>query len=343
MIITLTANPSIDRTISLPGALVRGSVVRSADVTDQPGGKGVNVSRVVAASGGRTRAVLPAHSADPLVRALDDLGLKVTAVPRGSESRVNIALTEPDGTTTKINSPGAPLPGETRRALLAAVSDFAGAADWLVLSGSLPLGVDEDWYADAVRTLRPAGARIAVDASDGPLTALAERFPDCAPDLLKPNADELAQLAGADAGRLESAAAAGDPAPAVLAGRALIDRGVGEVLITLGPGGAILVTPDGAWHGLPAPITPHSTVGAGDSSLAGYLLAHSAGAEPAQRLRRAIAFGSAAAALPGTTLPSPADAAPLAERVRVDPATAPAGPAPTEPTGSSSTAPPSPL
>lgn len=332
MIVTLTANPSIDRTISLPGPLVRGSVARSGEVTDQPGGKGVNVARVVAAAEAPTRAVLPADSADPLVRSLDDLGVKITAVPRGSGSRVNIALTEPDGTTTKVNSPGAPLPDESRRALLAALSDLAGATDWLVLSGSLPLGVDEDWYAEAVRTLRPTGARIAVDASDGPLLALAERFPQCAPNLLKPNAEELAQLAGADARRLESAAAAGDAGPAVRAGRALLDCGVEAVLITLGAAGAVLVAGSGAWHGRPPAITPQSTVGAGDSSLAGYLLAHSAGAEPAQRLRRAIAYGSAAAALPGTTLPTPADAAPLADRIRVDPA----------PTGSPSTAPPSP-
>ena len=87
----------------------------------------------------------------------------------------------------------------------------------------------------------------------------------------------------------------------------LIDRGIGAVLATLGAAGAVLVDKDGAWLATPPPIVPRSTVGAGDSSLAGYLRAEVAGAPAPQRLQMAVAYGSAAAALPGTTLPSPAE------------------------------------
>ena len=89
------------------------------------------------------------------------------------------------------------------------------------------------------------------------------------------------------------------------AARQLVDRGVGAVLATLGAAGAVLVDQTGSWMASPPPIAPLSTVGAGDSSLAGYLRAEVTGAPPAQRLQMAVAYGGAAAALPGTALPSP--------------------------------------
>jgi 1-phosphofructokinase len=86
-----------------------------------------------------------------------------------------------------------------------------------------------------------------------------------------------------------------------------VNRGVGTVLATLGAAGAVLVDRTGSWLATPPPITPRSTVGAGDSALAGYLRADVAGAEPPQRLQMAVAYGSAAAALPGSALPGPAE------------------------------------
>jgi 1-phosphofructokinase len=156
-----------------------------------------------------------------------------------------------------------------------------------------------------VRALRPWGCRIAVDTSDAPLLALAAQFPDAAPDLLKPNSEELAQLTGADPELLEAAAAAGDPSACVEAARTLVARGVGAVMATLGGAGAVLVTADGAWYATPPPITLRSTVGAGDSSVAGYVLAHTRDLSAPDRLRLAVAYGSAAASLAGTALPRP--------------------------------------
>ncbi|HML49993.1 MAG TPA: 1-phosphofructokinase [Propionicimonas sp.] len=315
MIVTLTANPSLDRTVTLGAPLQRGEVQRAESVTVEPGGKGINVARVVHSAGHPVRAVLPADANDPILRGLDALDLPYRTVRLGAPVRTNLALTEPDGTTTKINESGPELAGETVEALARLLVLESERADWVVLSGSLPPGVPVDWYAQLVRALRPWGCRIAVDTSDAPLQVLAASFDQAAPDLIKPNAFELAQLTGADPVALEAGAAAGDPSLSVAAARTLVEAGVAAVLVTLGAAGAVLVTGTGSWWGSPAPITVRSTVGAGDSSVAGYILAETRGLAEPERLRQAIAHGSAAAALAGTQLPRPDQLDPAAVQV----------------------------
>jgi len=316
MIVTLTANPSVDRTVTLPEPLRRGAVHRAIATTSHPGGKGVNVARVITAANVPAVAVLPGNATDPLLLALTDAGIDHRGIAFPGTARTNLTITEPDGTTTKINEPGATLSVETRAALTDCLRELAADASWVALSGSLPPGVPVGWYADLVAALRSLPVRIAVDTSDAPLLALAAEFGRVAPDLIKPNAEELGQLAGVDGTELEAAAEAGDPNPTARAARTLIENGgPAAVLATLGGAGAVLVTEGGAWHATPPPIAVASTVGAGDSSLAGYLLADLDGADPAERLARAVAYGSAAAALPGTALPSPADTNPGAVTV----------------------------
>ena len=330
MIVTLTPNPSLDRTVTLPGPLVRGGVNRLSGVVVEPGGKGVNVARVLVSAGQPAAAVLPAAAHDPLLLALEaaaaapsagSAALSTRAVTVAAPARINTAVTEPDGTTTKLNEPGAALsPQEVdavETALLEAVTaaaagEGAGARHWAVLSGSLPPGVPADWYARLVRLLRESapGLRIAVDTSDEPLAALAAGLPESAPDLVKPNGEELGQLVGLPADRamaLEEGAAHGDLAPVADAARILVDLGLGAVMATLGPAGAVLVTGGGAWHATAPRVPVASTVGAGDSSVAGYVLADVRGGDEPERLRTAMAYGSAAASLPGTTLPTPGD------------------------------------
>lgn len=305
MIVTLTANPSLDRTVALDAALTRGEVHRAAEVTVEPGGKGINVARVAHYAGHPARAILPADPADPILRGLDELRLPYRTVPLPQSVRTNLTLTEPDGTTTKINEPGPTLSATVVEALARLLVLESERADWVVLSGSLPPGVPSGWYADLVRALRPWGCRIAVDTSDQPLLSLAAHFPDSAPDLIKPNSDELAQLTGTDAATLEAAAQAGDASASVVSAQSLVARGVGAVLVTLGAAGAVLATADGAWRAVPPRITVRSTVGAGDSSVAGYVLAETRGLPAPERLRLAVAYGSAAASLAGTQLPRP--------------------------------------
>ena len=163
--------------------------------------------------------------------------------------------------------------------------------------------MEDGFYADLVTALRPAGARLAVDTSDAPLAALAARLPDAAPDLVKPNGEELGQLAGVDGAELERRAVDGDTGPVVAAARALRERGVGAVLVTLGGAGAVLVDDDETWFANAPAVQVRSTVGAGDSALAGYLLAGARGLPPRDRLAWAVGHGSVAASLPGTGLP----------------------------------------
>jgi 1-phosphofructokinase len=315
MIVTLTANPSLDRTVALSGPLERGEVQRAVSVSQESGGKGVNVSRALVASGLETIAVLPGGDSDPVLSGLQDAGVPFAAMAIHEPLRTNVALTEPGGVTTKINEPGPVLDEDAQEALIRLLLERAKGATWVVLAGSLPPGVPSDFYATITRRLRSAGPgssvpQIAVDSSGAPLAASiadgASGAVSGKPDLLKPNAEELAELAAAAGFASVSTAEEleADPEAAAAAAAAVVRSGVGAVLATLGSKGAVLVTADGAWLATHPPVTAVSTVGAGDSSLAGYLLAAGQGAAPADCLRQAVAHGAAAASLPGSTVPA---------------------------------------
>ena len=303
MIVTLTANPSLDRTVELAAPLQVGGVQVARGAREDAGGKGINVSRVCAASDVPTLALLPLAADDPFAVALQATGIPAVPVPVAGHARANITITDPDGETTKVNLRGAALSDTERAAVVDAVVGSCEGAQWLVLAGSLPPGVPEDFYVEAISAVRrrwaDAAPRIAVDTSGSALTAVVAHG---RPDLIKPNEHELADLAGI---ALDPDA---DLVAAVLpVARRLVPERVGAALVTLGGDGAVLVTADGAWAGRPPRIRVHSTVGAGDSSLAGYLIADARGAEPAERLRSSIRYGAAAASLPGTQAPRPSD------------------------------------
>lgn len=290
MILTVTPNPSLDRTYEVP-SLDRGEVLRAhADRVD-PGGKGVNVSRAVAAAGFRTTAVLPLGGAPGTVLAelLGSQGVDVTAVSISGRTRSNVSLAEPDGTLTKVNSPGPELSPEESALLLETVRTCAGSPTWIACCGSLPRGLAPGWYAELVTRAHEAGARVALDTS-GPalLAALPAR-----PDVIKPNAAELAEAVGRPLPTL---------ADAVKAAEELRSLGAGAVLASLGADGQLLVSAEGTFYGTAPVDTVRSNVGAGDASLAGFLIAGGAGA-PA--LASALAYGAAAVQLPGSAVPTP--------------------------------------
>ncbi|MGO4690764.1 1-phosphofructokinase family hexose kinase [Glaciibacter sp. 2TAF33] len=300
MIVTLTPNPSLDRTVELAEPLTRGAVQRAVAAHQEPGGKGVNICLALTASGVPSLAILPGDDSDPVLVALRAQGIPHLALPIGATLRSNIAITEPDGATTKLNEPGPELSQEQQGALIELTVREADGADWLVLAGSLPPGVPATFYGDITRELRrrfgDRAPRVAIDSSGAPLAAAIP----AGPDLIKPNAEELAELTGfPDAAALEA-----DPALAATVARTLVDAGVGAVLATLGSHGAALVTADGCWLAVGPPIVARSTVGAGDSALAGYLLKTLTGASAPESLRQAAAHGAAAASLPGSTVPA---------------------------------------
>ncbi|WP_344067125.1 1-phosphofructokinase [Microbacterium pumilum] len=303
MIVTLTANPSLDRTITLERALRPGEVQSAASAREDAGGKGINVARVIAAAGVETIAVLPLAPDDPFDAALRSSGVTARRVPIHGHVRANLTITDPAGVTTKLNLPGATLDATDRAAVIDAVVAASAGARWLVLAGSLPPGAGAGFYVDVVAAVRAAhGAQAPLIAADTSGRALTEVVAHAAPDLIKPNDEELAALAGAELDGGDDLAG-----EMLRVARSLVPSRTRAALVTLGEHGAVLITADGAWHAAAPRIQVASTVGAGDSSLAGYLLAEVGGASPEDRLRRAVRYGAAAASLPGTQAPTPED------------------------------------
>jgi 1-phosphofructokinase len=308
MIVTLTPNPSLDRTVSITD-LQRGEVHRATASRLDPGGKGVNISRALTAHKARTLAVLPAGGPQGhlLAELLADAGIAVAIVPISGSTRANLALVEPDGTTTKINEPGPLLPGSEIEALLAgAVDTLAEQPSWLVGSGSLPPGVDDDLYAGLVRRCRAAAVRVAIDASGRPLRLAVA----AGPDLIKPNLEEFEELVDRPLNTL------GDVLDAA---NDLVTSGVGTVVVSLGGQGALLVSASMIAHAVAPVAAPLSTVGAGDALLAGYLYATGSGSSDVEALSVGVAWGAAAVSLPGSRMPTPSDVAGIQVSLTTEP------------------------
>jgi 1-phosphofructokinase len=295
MIVTVTPNPSLDRTYEVP-SLERGEVLRATADRVDPGGKGVNVSRAVAAAGQRTIAVLPLGGPEGalLTRLLAEQGIEAAGVEISGRTRINISIAEPDGTLTKVNAAGPHLCPAESEALLDAVRTRSVGADWIACCGSLPRGLAPSWYAELVLRAHRAGARIALDTSGPSLLAALRQYPD----VVKPNAAELAQAVGRPLATIGDAVKAADE---------LRTMGARAVLASLGADGQLLVDDTGTYYGRAAVDTVRSNVGAGDASLAGFLVAGGAG-EAA--LASAVAHGAAAVQLPGSVMPAPADLKP---------------------------------
>ncbi|OEU86949.1 1-phosphofructokinase [Streptomyces abyssalis] len=307
-VVTVTPNPSLDRTYEVD-RLARGAVLRAAADRVDPGGKGVNVSRALAAAGRSTVAVLPLGGPEGalLAELLGRRGIEVAGVPVRESTRVNISLAEPDGSLTKINAAGPEISSDEAEALMETVGERAAGAGaaWIVCCGSLPRGLPPAWYAGLVARAHEQGIRIALDTSGPALSAaLRER-----PDVVKPNADELAEAVG------RPLATVGD---ALKAAEDLRHAGAGAVLASLGATGQLLVDATGTYFGSAPSVAVRSDVGAGDASLAGFLAAGGAGAGP-QALTSAVAHGLAAVQLPGSAMPRPADLHPDDVTVTTEP------------------------
>ncbi|GAB3689569.1 1-phosphofructokinase family hexose kinase [Angustibacter aerolatus] len=299
MITTVTANPSLDRTLHLP-RLEPGRVNRATRTLVEPSGKGVNVALGLHGAGVSARAVLPVGGASgtELVGLLDALGLAHVDVPVAGAVRSNVSLVEADGRTTKVNEPGPTLAPDEVAALLDAARASSARGEWVVWAGSLPGGFSPQRLADAVADARAAGRRVALDCSGQALVTALSRDGEQLPHLVKPNAEELAELAGRPLPTLGDVLdVAGD----------LVRRGVRTVLVSLGGDGAVLVDADltEPLHGRAQAGAVVNTVGAGDAFLAGWLAAADGGAAPADALAAALRSGAAAVEHEGTLLGTP--------------------------------------
>lgn len=304
MILTVTLNPSLDRTIEV-ASLEPGAVNRALRTRLDPGGKGVNVTRALLANGHDSRAVVPLGGPDgaQLLALLEAERVLVSSVPVAGHTRSNVTVAEPDGSVTKLNEPGASLTPAELETLTGLVLELSAPGDWVVLCGSLPPGVDEGEYAAMTRLLRGSGRRVAVDTSGPALRHAVE----ARPELVKPNREELTEVVGRELSCL---------ADVLAAAHEIHERGVEHVLVSLGADGAALVGPGEGPDlvGTSFVADPRSTVGAGDAFLAGYLSALSTPADPspgadgrALTLRTALAWGAAAVRLPGSVMPTPTD------------------------------------
>lgn len=298
MIVTVTANPSVDRTYRLR-ALQPGELNRATSGWVEASGAGVNVGLVlrrlgvparmiVTAGGSEGRQLGDLLSATGFDKVIYDGGdwwvrrherlATFTLVPVRGATRVNVTHLVDGAAPTRINEPGTMLvPEEVDRVVAATGAVLAtGRVSWLACCGSLPVGTDPGLVRRLVEAAHAAGVPVAVDASGPALaTAVASRA-----DLLKPNREELAEVAGRPIDSLTDA---------ITAAREIRSRSGGTVLASLGADGAVLVTATGGWHAAAPHINPVNTTGAGDALLAGYLA--DTAADPPVRLAHAVAIG----------------------------------------------------
>ena len=289
---TVTLNPSVDRTISV-GDLRVGSINRAELIAVDPGGKGVNVSRALSAFGADTYAVLVCADlgSDWFDRSLTKLSIPHTVIKADGVTRSNITVVGGDGAITKLNEPGFTLTADVIHHVKEALAGLDLSGAWVVFAGRLNPGADVNTYKDLAEYVRSLGAKIALDGS-GPEFKAAMSIK---PDLIKPNQFELGELVSMDLHRIDDV---------IDAARELISQGIGQVLCSLGVDGAILITADEIIHCEPEKVAQGTPVGAGDILLALYL---GGGAQPSA-LKDAIAWSAASVPLEGTAIPTKAQA-----------------------------------
>ena len=289
MIYTVTLNPALDKTVEIPG-MALDTVNRITSMRTDPGGKGINVSKVIAKLGGESCAVgiLGGESGRTLLAALEREGLRTHFRFVEGQTRTNLKIIDRAlHTNTDINEPGLTVSPADLDALLRDLLGMVREGDIVVLAGSLPQGAPQDTYRVWTAACREKGARVCLDA-DGVL--LAEGL-KAAPYLIKPNEDEFSRLVGH---RLT------DTDELIAEGRRLLKGGVTRVVISLGERGALYLRGNEVLYaeGLSVPVG--STVGAGDSVVAALAYADSLGMSDEDAVRLSTATGAANVMCSGT-------------------------------------------
>lgn len=289
MIYTVTLNPALDKTVEIPG-MALDTVNRITSMRTDPGGKGINVSKVIAKLGGESCAVgiLGGESGRTLLAALEREGLRTHFRFVEGQTRTNLKIIDRAlHTNTDINEPGLTVSPADLDALLRDLLGMVREGDIVVLAGSLPQGAPQDTYRVWTAACREKGARVCLDA-DGVL--LAEGL-KAAPYLIKPNEDELSRLVGH---RLT------DTDELIAEGQRLLKGSVTRVVISLGERGALYLRGNEVLYaeGLSVPVG--STVGAGDSVVAALAYADSLGMSDEDAVRLSTATGAANVMCSGT-------------------------------------------
>lgn len=289
MIYTVTLNPALDKTVEVPG-MALDTVNRITEMRTDPGGKGINVSKVIAKLGGESCAagILGGGSGKMLEKLLEGEPFATRFHFVEGQTRTNLKIIDREGhTNTDINEPGLTVTDADLDALLHELLAELRPGDIVILAGSLPKGAPQDTYRTWTAACKKAGARVFLDA-DGAL--LAEGL-KAAPYLIKPNDDELSRLAGKKLETLEELTAEG---------RRLLERGIERVVISLGGRGALYLRKGSTIYaeGLRVPVG--STVGAGDSVVAALAYAEAQGLSEEEAVRLSTAAGAANVMCSGT-------------------------------------------
>jgi tagatose 6-phosphate kinase len=283
VILTVTLNTALDITYRVRSLRPHASH-RVTELTERPGGKGVNVARVLAALGHEVTATGFAGGATGRVvqqRLTAVPGLVDALVPVSGATRRTIAVVDDlTGDTTQLNEPGPTVTPAEWSAFQEAYEDLLGSASAVALCGSLPPGVPVGAYAGLIRSARAAGVPVLLDTSGEPL----RRGVAARPDIIKPNADELAELTGSH-----------EPLRATQDARR---RGARAVIASLGPDGLLALTPEGRWHATPPARLHGNPTGAGDSAVAGLLSGLAENLPWPGRLARATALSAATVLAP---------------------------------------------
>ncbi len=305
-VLTVTLNPALDLTLQLP-ALRLGEVNRSDNLQVHAAGKGLNVAQVLADLGHQLTVTgfLGEANAQPFEQLFAARGFADEFVRVAGETRSNIKLAEADGRITDINGPGLEVGAAQREELLARLERLVPGHELVVVAGSLPRGVEVPWFVELLQRLARLGARVALDTSGA---ALREGLA-LSPWLIKPNEEELAQARGLD------------PADAqVLADEARrLNARIEHVVMSQGAAGVSWFSPAAAWHAQPPKVRVVSTVGAGDSLLAGMLHGLLAGWPAERTLAHATAIAAQAVGQVGFGITDRAQLAELEAAVRLQP------------------------
>ena len=306
MIYTLTLNPALDHELTVPD-FIYDEVLRATHSRTDPGGKGFNVSRALKALGANSVALgfIGGPAGEQLIRSLEALSIRTDFIWIEGETRTNLSIVNAARERyLKINLPGPEVRAIEQAALLEEVRRLAAPGDWWVISGSLPPGMDPDYYAAIIDAVQSAGARAAFDSSGDALCLGCIKKPS----LLKPNQAEAQELSGLPADSLAGAGAAI---------RHIHTLGIEVVALSLGAQGALLSTGEACWLAQPPRIIERNPIGAGDALLAGLVWALDQGHAPDEALTWGVACGAAAASIEGTGVGTAEYVAALVPEVRL--------------------------
>lgn len=290
MIYTVTLNPALDKTVEIPSLTVD-AVNRITSMRTDPGGKGINVSKVIQKLGGASVAagILGGDTGRAILSALTEMGLTTLFHFVEGETRTNMKIIDPDNhTNTDINEPGVTVSEEILEKLLEELLAKVTKEDIVVISGSMPKGSPKDTYYTWTKAFREKGAKVILDA-DGDLLKAGLK---ASPYLIKPNNHELGALTGR---ALETPEEIAETAAELMK-----EYGIGKVVVSMGGDGAVYVTKDKTIYaeGLKVPVG--STVGAGDSVVAALAVSEEEGKTLEETVRLSTAVGAANVMCSGT-------------------------------------------